>query len=144
VPTLLAPVIALVVLAAAAAALAVQRGWQRRLVGTAPPGARPGGAGGEVPDILYFTGATCTVCHVAQRPALMRLRELIDDVAIREIDVALDGEAAQLYRVMTLPTTVVLDAEGRMSAVNAGFATESVLRDQVRAARASSARSAVA
>ncbi len=84
------------------------------------------------------------MCHVAQRPALTRLRELIDDVAIRELDVAVDREAARHPRVMTLPTTVVLDSQGRMTAVNAGFASESVLRDQVAAARRTSARTAVA
>lgn len=141
---LIAPFAALLILAAAAGALAFQRSRQRRLVGIvlagtdAPPGA------GAVPDILYFTGENCTVCHVAQRPALQRLRGLIQDVAIREIDVALDRRSARTYRVMTLPTTIVLDPSGRAVAVNAGFAAESVLRDQVLAARATSAQPAVA
>ncbi len=39
---------------------------------------------------------------------------------------------------MTLPTTVVLDADGRTVAVNVGFASELTLRDQVEAARAPS------
>jgi thioredoxin 1 len=140
---LLAPLIALLVLAAAAAALAVQRAWQRRLLGTSLVG-RTTEAGPAVPDILYFTGKSCTICHVAQRPALTRLRELIDDVAVRELDVAEEREAARRYRVMTLPTTVVLDSQGRMTAVNAGFAGELLLRDQVAAARAASPRTAVA
>jgi hypothetical protein len=38
---------------------------------------------------------------------------------------------------MTLPTTVVLDRLGRAVAVNAGFASDAVLRSQVEAARAS-------
>ncbi len=73
-----------------------------------------------------------------------RLRELIEDVDIRELDVAANQRAVRTYRVMTLPTTVVLDRRGSMTAVNAGFATESVLRDQVEATRASSAQAAVA
>ena len=141
---LIAPFAALLILAAAAGALALQRSRQRRLVGTVPTGTDAPPGAGAVPDILYFTGENCTVCHVAQRPALQRLRGLIQDVAIREIDVALDRRSARTYRVMTLPTTIVLDPSGRAVAVNAGFAAESVLRDQVLAARATSAHAAVA
>jgi hypothetical protein len=137
---LIAPIVAALVLAIGAGALALQRARQRGLVGSVVlgPAASPGT--GRIPDILYFTGENCTVCHVAQRPALQRLRELVEDVAIREIDVALDRISARAYRVMTLPTTVVLDPSGRATAVNAGFAAESILRDQVVAARAASAQ----
>jgi hypothetical protein len=137
---LLAPVVALLIIALAAAVLALQRSRQRRLIGTvlldgaAPP------QGDAAPDILYFTGENCTICHVAQRPALQRLRDVLGDIAIREIDVALDPSSARAYRVMTLPTTVILDSSGRTTAVNAGFAADSTLRDQVLAARATSAQ----
>jgi hypothetical protein len=142
---LIAPLAAALILALAGGALALQRSRQRRLLGTVRLNrTAPTAAGGEVPDILYFTGETCAVCHVAQRPALQRLRDVIEDVAIRQIDVALDPGSARTYRVMTLPTTVVLDATGRATAVNAGFANESILRDQVLAARATSAQPALA
>jgi thiol-disulfide isomerase/thioredoxin len=132
---LIAPLAALLVLAGFAALLAVQRWWQRRLLGRAVVGIADGAA--DRPDILYFTGENCTVCHVAQRPALGRLRSLIADVTIREIDVARDPSAARRYRVMTLPTTVVLDPDGRAVAVNVGYAPEAALRDQVEEARTS-------
>ena len=134
---LIAPLAAVVMLAAAWAVLALQRRSQRRLVGTAVRGTVLSGA--ERLDILYFTGENCTVCHVAQRPALGRLRSLIGDVVIREIDVARDPAAARRYRVMTLPTTVVLDRGGRTVAVNAGYASETALQEQVREARGSMA-----
>ncbi|MGH7722511.1 MAG: TlpA family protein disulfide reductase [Candidatus Dormibacteria bacterium] len=139
---LIAPVVAGLVLALAGAVLALQRVRQRRLIGSvAPAGAGTGGPG-EAVDILYFTADHCTVCRVAQRPALQRLREVVLDLGIREIDVARDPGSARAYRVMTLPTTVVLDAAGRAVAVNAGFAAESTLRDQVMAARAPAAQPA--
>lgn len=134
---LIAPLAAVVMLAAAWAVLALQRRSQRRLVGIAVRGTVVSGA--ERLDILYFTGENCTVCHVAQRPALGRLRSLIGDVVIREIDVARDPAAARRYRVMTLPTTVVLDPGGRTVAVNAGYASETALHEQVRKARGSMA-----
>jgi hypothetical protein len=137
---LIAPIVAALVLALGAGALSVQRARQRHLVGSVVLGTAVSPGTGRVPDILYFTGENCTICHVAQRPALQRLRELVEDVAVREIDVALDRTSARAYRVMTLPTTVVLDPSGRATAVNAGFAAESVLRDQVVAARATSAQ----
>jgi len=141
---LIAPLAAAVIVALAVGALTLQRSRQRRLVGTLR--LSDAGSRGEIgsPDILYFTGENCTICHVAQRPALERLRHLIEDVDIREIDVAEDRGAARAFRVMTLPTTVVLDPSGLATAVNAGFAGESTLRDQVLAARAAPGRSAVA
>jgi hypothetical protein len=141
---LLAPLAAAVLLALAAGVLALQRSRQRRLVGTRRLSATGAHADAGIPDILYFTGESCTICHVAQRPALERLRQVIEDVAVREIDVAEDPSAARAYRVMTLPTTVVLDPSGLTTAVNAGFAAESVLREQVLAARAVLGHPAVA
>lgn len=141
---LIAPIAAVAILTVAGAVLALQRWWQRRLVGTVLTGVRAGATGAGLPDILYFTGENCTVCHVAQRPALRRLRELITDVDIREIDVAVDPDAARTYRVMTLPTTVVLGPGGETVAVNAGFTSETALQDQVHAARRSMLAGAVA
>lgn len=134
-PALLAPLAALLVIAVAAGVLRLQRSSQRRLVGRVIPVGRGGPA-----DILYFTGQNCTICHVAQQPALRRLSEAIADLQVTEIDVGVDPAAARAYRVMTLPTTVVLDSAGQVSAVNAGFVTETLLRQQVEAARASTAR----
>ncbi|MEO8899046.1 MAG: hypothetical protein ABI352_11275 [Candidatus Dormibacter sp.] len=41
---------------------------------------------------------------------------------------------------MTLPTTVVLDAGGRVSALNVGFVNDTMVRIQVEAAPATAAR----
>jgi hypothetical protein len=141
---LIAPLAAVVVLAAVAGILAGQRWWQRRLLGRNVPWIASGAVPVDRPDILYFTGENCTVCHVAQRPALRRLHLLVSDLAIREIDVAQDPATARRYRVMTLPTTVVLDTSGRTVSVNVGYASQSVLRDQVEAARASAMEGALA
>jgi hypothetical protein len=138
-PVLLAPIAALAAIAVVAGVLRLQRSSQRRLLGRVAPA-----VGGGTADILYFTGENCTVCHVAQRPALRRLREAITDLQVTEIDVGVDPQAARAYRVMTLPTTVVLDAGGRVSALNVGFVSETLLRAQVEAARTTAAREAVA
>jgi thioredoxin 1 len=123
----LAPLLAFAVVALAALALRAGQARQRRhLVGNVV-----GVAVGR-PSILFFSGATCTICHTAQRPALDRLAPELDGrVEVREIDVAEQPALAQRFKVMSLPTTVVVDAEGRARAVNAGFASAALLRTQL-------------
>jgi thiol-disulfide isomerase/thioredoxin len=81
---------------------------------------------------LFFTGESCTICHTAQKPALDTLSAALDhDVRIREIDVAAQPELARTYRVMSLPTTIVLSQRGEILAINAGFASAEKLRSQL-------------
>jgi len=128
---LLAPVVALAVLGAVAAVLRVQRMGQRDLVGRvveSPSGTR------RKPSILYFTGATCTICHTAQTPALSALRSSVrGEVDIREIDIAASPDIARTYRVMSLPTTIVLDERGEIADINVGFASVDKLLEQLEA-----------
>ena len=109
--------------------LRVQRGGQRELVGRV---VEPVSGGAQLPSILYFTGEACTICHTAQRPALRALAAGLDaGVEIREIDIAVEPELARRYRVMSLPTTIVLDAAGQVTDINVGFASGEVLRRQL-------------
>ena len=84
------------------------------------------------------------MCQVAQRPALRRLSELASGLVIREVDVAREPELTRAYRVMTLPTTIVLGRDGAVAAVNVGFAGEALLHDQLAASGVLSAVAAVA
>ncbi len=122
-----APVLAVAVVLLAAVTLRVGQARQRRhLLGRA--------VGDEVsgPAILFFSGAACTICHTAQRPALQKLEPALEGrVDVREIDVAAEPTLAQRFRVMSLPTTVVVDGDGRARAVNAGFAPAPVLHRQL-------------
>jgi len=125
---LLAPLIALAVVGAAALFLRAQRGGQRELVGSVVETRiqRP------LPSILYFTGVNCTICHTAQRPALRTLAAgLGEAIEIREIDIAVEPALARQYRVMSLPTTIVLDASGQITDINVGFASGDTLRRQL-------------
>lgn len=123
----LAPLIAAALLVLAAVALRAGQERQRRhLLG------RVVRDGVDGPAILFFSGEACTICHTAQRPALERLAPEIDGrVAVREIDVAAEPSLAQRFKVMSLPTTVVVDGDGRARAVNAGFAPAPVLQRQL-------------
>jgi thioredoxin-like negative regulator of GroEL len=126
---LLAPLIAIAVIGGAALLLRGQKGAQRELVGTV---LEPIGTHGDMPSVLYFTGEACTICHTAQRPALRALAATLDPgIEIREIDIAVEPELARRYRVMSLPTIVVLDAAGQVTDINVGFTTGEVLRRQL-------------
>jgi thioredoxin-like negative regulator of GroEL len=126
---LLAPLIALAAVGGAALVLRVQRVGQRVLVGSVVETAHQRGA---LPSILYFTGESCTICHTAQRPALRALAAGLDPgIQIREVDIAVEPALARQYRVMSLPTTIVLDAAGQVTDINVGFASDQTLRRQL-------------
>ena len=90
--------------------------------------------------ILYFTGDSCTVCKTHQEPALSRL----DGVRIEKIDAIADRVMADRFHVYTLPTTVVMAADGRALHVNYGYAPAPKLERQLAEARGASLRTATA
>ena len=113
---------------------------QRKLaLAAAPLADLPAGSRSELARgkarILFFSSADCSQCHTLQEPALRRLRELRgDEVDVVEIDAPSSPGLARRYRILTLPSTVVLNAEGEAHAINYGFATIKKLREQVEAA----------
>jgi thioredoxin-like negative regulator of GroEL len=90
------------------------------------------------PYILYFTGDSCTVCRTHQEPALARLGE----VRIDKVDAVNERALADQFHVYTLPTTVVLAADGRALHVNYGYAPAPKLERQLAEARGAGLRSA--
>jgi thioredoxin-like negative regulator of GroEL len=93
---------------------------RRRAIGaTAAPAAQP--------YILYFTGESCTVCRTHQEPALAKL----GDVRIDKVDAIADRPLADRFHVYTLPTTVVMSADGRALNVNYGYAPAPKLERQL-------------
>ena len=83
------------------------------------------------PYILYFTGEGCTVCRTHQEPALARL----GSVRIDKVDAIADRGLADRFHVYTLPTTVVMSAEGEAVHVNYGYAPAPKLERQLAQAR---------
>ena len=86
------------------------------------------------PYILYFTGEGCTVCRTHQEPALAKLGA----VRVDKVDAIAERELADRFRVYTLPTTVVMSAEGRALHVNYGYAPANKLDRQLAEARTGS------
>lgn len=109
---------------------------QRKLALAAAPlansSAEAGGLARNRVRILFFSGADCSQCHTLQQPALRRLQELRgEEIDVVEIDAPSSPGLARRYHILTLPSTVVLNAEGEAHAVNYGFANVRKLRDQV-------------
>jgi thioredoxin 1 len=62
------------------------------------------------PALLYFTTEQCAQCKYQQAPILEQLGRQVD-VAIHKLD-AIEQEAlTRLFGIMTVPATVVLDAQ---------------------------------
>lgn len=82
--------------------------------------------------ILAFSSADCRQCHTLQAPALKRVLEnRSDTVAVMTVDAPSAPELTKQYQVLTVPTTVVLDATGKAHAVNYGFANTKQLLEQI-------------
>ena len=82
--------------------------------------------------ILAFSSPDCHQCHQLQTPALQRVLEARGNaVSVVEIDAPSSPDLVQSYHVLTVPTTVVLDATGHPHAVNYGFANTQRLLEQV-------------
>jgi thiol-disulfide isomerase/thioredoxin len=103
----------------------------RRLTGKRPPGLenlRPG-----TPAILYFTTPECAPCKTIQRPALQRLQQQLGgQLQVIEINAAEKPDLAGAWGVLSVPTTFVLDPQGRPRHINHGVTNAEKLFQQLR------------
>src|SRR5258708_712982 len=89
--------------------------------------------------VLAFSSADCTQCHTLQQPTLRRLQALRrEEIDVVEIDAPSSPTLAKRYRILTVPSTVVLNAAGEAYPVNYGFANFAKLQHQIDAFLATS------
>jgi len=133
-------VVGAIVLAAAGLETFRARLARRLVMESTGPSGRSGHLpmNGEEPYILYFTGDSCTVCRTHQEPALARL----GDVRIDKVDAVNERVLADQFHVYTLPTTVVMGADGNALHINYGYAPAPKLERQLADARGAGLRSA--
>src|SRR5215467_6077397 len=82
--------------------------------------------------ILAFSSHDCHQCHELQIPALQRVVDARGSkVSVAEVDAPNSPDLTQRYRILTLPSTVIMDATGHAHAVNYGFANTHLLLEQV-------------
>jgi len=73
--------------------------------------------------VLYFTAERCVQCRLRQEPALRDLAAAAPaPLHIETLDAVRDRALAARYRILTAPSTVVIGANGRVVAINHGFA----------------------
>lgn len=88
-------------------------------------------AASGIPTILYFTTEDCAQCRAYQQPALEALQKIVGNLMVRKLDAVREKAMASRFNVMTVPSTVVVSADGTVQAVNYGLATTETLRRQL-------------
>jgi thiol-disulfide isomerase/thioredoxin len=87
------------------------------------------------PAVVAFTLPSCVDCRARQAPALERLRVQVGPaVQIAILPADAHGELVERLGILTVPTTVVVDAGGAVRFLNQGFADEARLAGQLAAA----------
>lgn len=85
----------------------------------------------NTPTILYFHSDTCAAC-----PAQARFLEQVAQIengrfTILPIDVQAEPEKAARHGVFTLPTTILIDAQGAVREINYGLTNPAKLQQQL-------------
>ena len=84
--------------------------------------------------LLNFSSPQCGTCHRVQKPLVDKVSaQFPDQVAVVEVDALAEADLARAYRVLTVPSTVILTGN-RVQEVNYGLASAETLDRQLRAA----------
>ncbi|MGO9310572.1 MAG: thioredoxin family protein [Spirochaetia bacterium] len=87
-----------------------------------------------VPGVVFFTTPDCVTCKAAQKPALQALADRLSGrVQVIEVDARDNAALAKEWSVLSVPTTFVLDRDGRPRQVNHGYASTEKLFGQLTA-----------
>jgi hypothetical protein len=121
-------------------------GSQKTIDGTAQAGevdgaGEAGAEGSPAVRILAFSSGDCRQCHQLQEPALQRVQAARGNhVSVVEVDAPGSPGLTQRYHILTVPSTVILDAKGHARVINYGFASTQRLLQQVDEVLAGKAR----
>ena len=84
------------------------------------------------PSIVYFTTPDCAPCKSVQRPAILRLKQALgEQFDLVEIDASEQPDLARQWGVLSVPTTFILDRQGKPLHVNHGVTRTEKLFKQI-------------
>ncbi len=83
------------------------------------------------PSLLYFRSDSCAVCPAQGRIIDQIAAQWAGRLHIERVDAEREPETAARYRVLTLPTTILIDPEGHVRQINYGLADERKLGRQL-------------
>ncbi len=83
--------------------------------------------------VLAFSTPECALCQTVQTPALEELRRQCPDaLEVRHVDATVAPDLAKRFGIFTVPSTVVIDEDGRILAINHGLSGWEKLMRQLR------------
>jgi thioredoxin 1 len=84
------------------------------------------------PTLLYFGADYCAPCKFQQTPIVDSLAAKWGEaVVVKKYDITRHPELASQYKVLTLPTTIVLDDQGQVRHINYGVTPQTKLESQL-------------
>jgi thioredoxin 1 len=83
----------------------------------------------RAPGIVYFYGAHCASCR--QQGAVLDRLAAEDSVAVIRIDATTNTSLTDVFGIMTVPSTVVVDSLGTVRSVNLGLRSRDALLSQL-------------
>lgn len=121
----------LVAMGALLAGWAIFKLSNRAVLSAASSAQSPAPSNGH-PSIVYFTTPDCLPCKTVQRPAILRLQQdLGEQFDLVEIDAYERPDLARQWGVLSVPTTFILDRQGKPLHVNHGVTRAEKLRSQI-------------
>jgi len=85
---------------------------------------------GQVGVIALYTDH-CVQCERLQKPALARLQQRRNDIPVVWRSIQEEAELVKQLGIMTVPTTLVRNAQGQITNANMGYVDEAVLIQQI-------------
>jgi thiol-disulfide isomerase/thioredoxin len=84
------------------------------------------------PAILFFTMPGCVPCKTFQHPAILRVKNSLgSQLQVIEINVEEQPDLAEKWGVLSVPTTFILNSQGKPCHVNHGATTAEKLIEQL-------------
>lgn len=80
------------------------------------------------PSIVYFTTSSCAPCRLQQTPYLERLQREMTNLRVIRVDAEQNPDAADRWRVFSVPTLFVLDRDGTPRRVYNGVVDPETLK----------------